>query len=102
MNLVYGGQLSLVTLIAKLTCEPAKIIGDKYGTLGTLGIGVPADVTLFDPDMEWVVDTRAFASKGRNTPLAGTRLKGRVMATLSQGEFVYRDGSIKVKERIAG
>jgi len=102
MSLVHGGQLSLVTLIAKLTCEPAKIIGNKYGKLGTLGIGAPADVTLFDPDMEWVVDTRAFASKGKNTPLAGARLKGRVMATLSQGEFVYRDGSVKVKERIAG
>jgi dihydroorotase len=99
MSLVHSKQLSLTTLIAKLTSEPAKILGDKHGELGTISIGAPADITIFDPDMEWVVDTNAFASKGRNTPLAGSVLKGRVMATLSQGELVYKDDSIKVEER---
>ena len=98
MSLVHDGQLSLVTLIAKLTYEPAKIIGNKYGRLGTLAIGASADVTLFDPALEWVVDTKAFASKGKNTPLAGERLKGRVMATISQGKLVYKEDSIIVKE----
>jgi len=98
MSLVHNGQLSLVTLIAKLTHEPAKIIGNKYGRLGTLAIGASADVTLFDPALEWVVDTKAFASKGKNTPLAGERLKGRVMATISQGKLVYKDDSFIVKE----
>jgi dihydroorotase len=97
MSLVHDGQLALVTLIAKLTCEPAKIIGNKHGKLGTLAIGVPADVTIFDPDMSWVVDTKAFASKGKNTPLAGSVLKGKVMATISQGKLVYKDDSIKLK-----
>jgi len=99
MSLVHDKQLTLVTLITKLTGEPARIIGNKYGKLGTLAIGAPADVTLFDPALEWVVDTRVFASKGRNTPLAGERLKGKVMATISQGKLVYKDDSIKVKER---
>jgi len=94
MSLVHDGQLSLATLIAKLTYEPAKIIGNKYGRLGTLAIGASADVTIFDPALEWVVDTKAFASKGKNTPLAGERLKGRVMATISQGKLVYKDGSV--------
>ena len=97
MSLVHDGQLALVTLIAKLTCEPAKIIGNKYGKLGTLAIGASADVTIFDPDMEWTVDTKAFASKGRNTPLAGSRLKGKAVATIAQGKLVYKDDSVKLK-----
>ena len=59
-----------------------------------MDIGAPADVALLDPDMEWLVDTRAFASKGKNTPLAGSVLKGRVMATISQGKLAYKDDSI--------
>ncbi|MBI2980445.1 MAG: dihydroorotase [Chloroflexi bacterium] len=99
MGLVHSGQLSLATLIAKLTCQPARIIGDKYGKLGTLAVGAPADITIFDPARDWVVDTGAFASKGKNTPLAGSVLKGRVMATISRGELVYQDESIKVEEK---
>ncbi|GAG22164.1 unnamed protein product, partial [marine sediment metagenome] len=95
MSLVYNGELTLTTIIAKLTCEPAKIIGDKCGKLGTLAVETPADVTVFDPDVEWVVDTTAFASKGKNTPLAGSTLKGKVMATISQGKLVYKEDSIK-------
>ena len=99
MSLVHDGQLTLVSLIAKLTCEPARIIGNKYAKLGTLAIGAPADVTLFDPALEWVVDTKDFASKGKNTPLVGERLKGKVMATLSQGKLVYKDDSVRVEIR---
>ena len=98
MSLVHNGQLTLTTLISKLTCEPAKVIGGKYGKLGSLEIRAPADVTIFDPDMDWLVDTRTFASKGKNTPLAGSTLKGKVMATISQGRLVYQDDSITVKE----
>jgi len=100
LSLVHNGQLTLNTLISKLTCAPAKIIGNKYGRLGSLEVGVSADVTIFDPDMEWVVDTKAFASKGKNTPLAGSRLKGRVMATISRGKLVYKDDCITIKRRV--
>ncbi|MFC2057146.1 dihydroorotase [Chloroflexota bacterium] len=99
MSLVHDGQLTLTTLISKLTCEPARIIGDKYGNLGTLAIGAPADITLFDTNKDWVVDTKTFASKGKNTPLAGSVLKGKVMATISLGKLVYKDDSIKVEEK---
>jgi len=97
MKLVHDGQLALTTLIAKLTGEPARII--NYDQLGTLKIGTPADITIFDPDKDWVVDTRTFASKGKNTPLAGSVLKGRVMATIYGGNLVYKDDAIKVEER---
>jgi dihydroorotase len=102
MSLVHDGQLTLTTLIARLTCEPSKIISHKYGKLGTLDIGASADITIFNPGLEWIVDTKAFISKGRNTPLAGSRLKGRVVATISQGKLVYKDDSLRIKERVAG
>jgi len=97
MSLVHDGQLTLITLIAKLTSAPAKIIKDD--NLGTLKIGAPADITIFSPDREWRVDPRSFASKGRNTPLAGKALKGKVMATLFQGRLVYKDDSVKIEVR---
>jgi len=98
MGLAHNGDINLVTLITKLTYEPAKIIGSKHGILGTLAVGAPADVTIFDPNLEWVVDTKAFASKGKSTPLAGDTLKGRVMATIFQGKLIYKDDSINIKE----
>jgi len=99
MSLVHDKKLTLATLISRLTCEPARIIGNKYGKLGTLATGAPADVTIFDPAREWVVDSRAFASKGKNTPLEGSVLKGRVMATIFQGKLVYGDGSVKLEAK---
>ncbi|MBI4285603.1 MAG: dihydroorotase [Chloroflexi bacterium] len=98
LSLVHSGQVELTTLIAKLTSGPAKILGDKYSKLGSLAIGAPADVTIFDPNLNWVVDPRSFVSKGKNTPLAGALLKGKVMATLYQGKIVYRDDSVRVKK----
>ena len=99
MSLVHGRKLTLEILISKLTCEPARIIGDRYGKLGTLAIGTPADVTIFDPNREWVVNTQSFASKGKNTPLAGSVLRGKVMATIFQGKLVYKDDLIKLEAK---
>ncbi len=96
ISLVHNGQLTLPFLISRLTCEPAKLLGDKYGKLGTLNIGAAADVTIFDPDKEWVVDTSTFASKGKNTPLAGSKLKGKVMSTIYGGKLVYKDDAVKI------
>ncbi len=98
MSLVHNGQLELSLIIAKLTSEPARIIGDRFGKLGTLEIGSSADITIFNPEKEWIVDAKNFASKGKNTPLDGERLKGKVMATIYQGKIVYKDNSITVKE----
>jgi dihydroorotase len=94
MMLVHNGELVLNNIIAKLTYEPAKILSKDL--LGTLKIGSPADITVFDLHKEWLVDTSAFASKGKNTPLAGQTLKGKVMATIFQGNPVYLDEGIKI------
>jgi dihydroorotase len=95
MSLVHNGELSLSQLISKLTCEPAEVIG-KTDELGTLKIGAPANITIFDPDREWVVNSRDFASKGRNTPCDGCKFKGKVVATVANGRMVYIDDSLVI------
>jgi dihydroorotase len=52
-------------------------------------------VTIFDPDLEWVVNPDLFASKGKNNPWAGCSLKGKVMATVVEGEVVYKDDALQ-------
>ncbi len=97
MGLVHAGEISLQTLIARLTSGPAKIL--NYEKLGTLEVGAPADITIFDPDLEWIVDTDKFTSRGKNTPLAGATLKGKIMATFFGGKPVYMDDSIEIETR---
>jgi dihydroorotase len=97
MGLVHEGKLPLGLLISKLTAAPVGIIGQDFGLLGTLKEGTAADVTIFSPEAEWMVDASQFASKGHNTPLEGSRLKGRVMTTIYGGEIAYKDKSIKVE-----
>jgi dihydroorotase len=89
MSLVNDGGIDLKTLISKLTIEPAKIIGNSCGELGTLALGCSADVTIFDPTKEWLIDSRDFASKGKNTPFNGRRIKGKVMITIAGGQIAY-------------
>jgi len=91
MKLVHEGKLDLELLISKLTLEPSRIIGNQCPGLGTLAVGSNADVTLIDPAGEWVVDPRNFVSKGKNTPLAGVKFKGKVVATFYQGKLVYKE-----------
>ncbi len=94
LSLVHSKQIELNTLIAALTSQPAKIIGERFGKLGTLAAGTSADITIFDPDAEWAVDTGKFLSKGKNNPLNGEKLKGKVIATIYNGKFAYKDESL--------
>jgi dihydroorotase len=96
-GLIFKSELSLNTLIAALTIGPARVLG--YEKLGTLEIDAPADICIFDLHKEWVVDTDKFASRGKNTPLAGQTLKGKVMATFYLGNPVYMDECLKIEVR---
>jgi len=98
MSLIHNGQIDLSILIASLTNQPAKIIGERFGKLGTLRVEETADITIFDPNFEWTVDTGKFVSKGKNNPLNGEKLKGKIMATIYKGKFSYKDESLAVEE----
>ncbi len=89
MTLAHSGRVPLPTIVAALTAGPARVLGAPGARLGRLAKGAPADVTIADLDQEWTVDPQAFASLGKNTPLAGQRLKGRVVATLRGGAIVH-------------
>jgi dihydroorotase len=78
--------LEVPALVAMLTRNPARLLGlDR----GTLAVGRPGDVTLFDPAREWCVDKNAFASKSRNTPFHGRVLRGRAVRTVVGGRTVW-------------
>lgn len=85
-ELVERGVVSLRTLLARMTVDPARAFGIARGRLE---IGAPADVAVFDLDQEWEVEPERFRSKARNTPWAGTTLRGRPMLTMVAGEIVF-------------
>src|SRR5689334_6435801 len=85
--LVASRIIDLPTLIEKMSCAPARVFGLPGGSLGK---GAPADVPVFAPDAEWLVDASRFRSKGRNTPYGGQRLRGRVTCTIVDGRVIHR------------
>ena len=86
-RLIEPGHLDWPTALAKLTCNPARILGiDK----GTLALGADADVTIIDPDCAWKVDPKDFRSKSSNTPYEGWDLKGRATTVIVGGEVKFR------------
>lgn len=97
VGLIHESNLSVNILIEALTVAPARVLG--YEKLGTLEVGAPADVTIFDLHREWTVDPAEFISKGKNTPLIGRTLKGKVMATIYMGRPVYMDESLNIESR---
>jgi len=94
LGLVYGHLveeevLDLATMVERMSTAPARVFNLPGGTLK---VGGPADVTVFDPGEEWVVDPRTFLSKSRNTPFAGWKLKGRPRYTIVGGIVVWEGG----------
>jgi dihydroorotase len=83
LALVRAGHLTLADVIAKLTCRPARLWGLPGGSLA---VGAPADVVVFDPEERWVVRPDLLETKSANTPLLGMELRGRVKLTLVGGE----------------
>ncbi len=79
--------LDLARTLARITSEPAKILGVESGRIAP---GAPADLVLFDPDEQVVISAERLKSQGKNTPFLGEELAGRVHATLVAGRIVYR------------
>jgi len=89
LKLVHDGNLTLPELIHKMAKQPAKILGIN----NDIKEGSRADLTLIDPDHEYVIDPSTFRSKSRNTPFAGMKVKGDAFLTMGGGKVVYqRDG----------
>jgi dihydroorotase len=88
---VRQGRISMNQMVRALTAAPAAVIGIDAGALKK---GSAADVTVFDPEQEWVYDVSRSFSASRNTPFGGKTMKGRVRLTITGGKVVYRDGTI--------
>jgi dihydroorotase len=97
LQLVHSRKLTMSAMVDRMTVGPASVLGGSYADLATLEPASPADIVLFDPEQEWTVDTTEFESKGRNTPLDGTVLKGRVLATFAAGNLVYQAPGLKME-----
>ena len=82
----HSSGVSLSRMVEMLTIGPARafsLVG------GTLAVGSPADITVFDPEREWTVNPQHFKSRGRNTPFANSKLRGQVVQAFVAGRRVF-------------
>lgn len=91
-KLVEAKTLTLKQAIEKMTSAPARIL--NLANKGSLKIGADADLIIVDPKAEWTVDASRFASKSRNTPFNGWKLRGKVIYTIVGGRVVVKDGKL--------
>jgi dihydroorotase len=90
-RLVHFGKISLAHLIVLMSTNPARIINPAAdGPLGRLKVGGVADITVFDPSLEWTYHAAQGRSKSHNSPFDGWNLKGAATATIVAGRLVYR------------
>lgn len=86
LKLVDENILDINTLISSLSSGPASVLGLKSGNLA---VGNKADICIFDPASEYLLDIAKFRSKGRNSPFQHWPLKGHVVHTIHAGRLVY-------------
>lgn len=87
-HLVEEGYLTPYQMAEKMSTNPARILGiDK----GSLQPGKVADVTIINPGEEYTIDVNEFASKGKNSPFHGAKVRGKVKMTIVNGAIVYED-----------
>ena len=85
-ELVLGGYLTLMQMAEKMSYNPAKILGIDTGDLSA---GKVADITIFDPDLEYEVHKKDFVGKSKNMPYEGWTLTGKVITTIKGGKVTY-------------
>ena len=86
-QLYHTKKLDMPAIIKRMSTNPADILKLSRGHMS---LGAAADLVIFDPDEEWTVEPEQFASKARNTPIAGWKLKGRVKYTIVRGKIVFQ------------
>ena len=88
LELVRKKILNLRALVEKFTVNPARLLRLQEGTLS---VGANADITVIDPEREWIYDVAQSASKSRNSPFHGWKLRGRALTTVVKGKVVWRE-----------
>jgi dihydroorotase len=96
---VVAGRLSLARAVAALTTGPQRVLSGASPTAADprdagIRIGASADLVLFDPGDTWLVSEASLRSLGKNTPLLGRTLPGRVLLTVAQGTLAYVDDAL--------
>ena len=88
---VDAGGLTLGRAVAALTTGPAAVLGERARRGATAGLieGALADLVVFDRSERWTVTPDTLSSKGKNTPLLGRELSGRVLLTMAAGRIAY-------------
>ena len=86
-DLVHQGLIDLERVVEMCSANPARIFG--LADRGSLAKGAHADITILDPQLEWVFDVNRSKSKSRNTPFHGRAMQGAAVATIVGGRLVY-------------
>ncbi|WP_417514302.1 dihydroorotase [Minwuia sp.] len=86
LQLHMSEDVPLLTVLACMTCNPARLLGLESGALEP---GRPADLVIFDPDAPWIVDSKKFRSKSKNSPFDERPLQGHAVRTVVDGHTVF-------------
>ena len=86
MRLVHGGQLSMMRALEALSTKPASLLRLDAGSLK---VGMPADIVIFDPDMPWLVDRDTLLSGSKNTAFHKAQFSGKTLQTYVDGQQVH-------------
>jgi len=86
-ELVLGGIISPMQMVAYMSSNPARILG--MDNLGDISVGKAADITIFNPEIEYEIHAADFAGKSKNMPYEGRKVKGKVVTTIFDGRVVY-------------
>jgi dihydroorotase len=85
LDLVRQGEITPEDMVRMMACTPSEILGLPVASFHHAG---NADITVIDPDAEWMVEPDVFCSKGHNSPFLGKKLKGRAVMTVVDGCIV--------------
>ncbi|HUL43726.1 MAG TPA: dihydroorotase [Bacteroidota bacterium] len=85
-ELVLTGLLPVDEMIRKFSTNPRKIL--RLPTI-SLTTGEPANITIIDPEKEWIVDIQKFKSKSKNSPFHGRRLRGKAVGVVNHGILAH-------------
>jgi len=83
--LIDDGVIDWPATLGMMTINSARLVGLDRRGLGSLTLGGPADITIIDPALEWTIDVAEFASRSRNCPFHGWKVRGRAIATIVEG-----------------